>query len=100
MSARLRTSRSSAARASAVLVLDDAKELLGGVDDGVGLLRLESFAVVDPSPRHRDGEHARCLSGADVEWRVADVGSVRGLGVQALGGEQEGSGVGLVPLRL
>ena len=49
MRARLRTSRSSAARAAAVVVLEDAKELLGRVGDRVRLLGLEPSAVVDPA---------------------------------------------------
>src|SRR3954471_13731111 len=94
MRARLRTSRNSAARAAAVVVLEEAKELLGTVDDGVGVFRLESRAVVDPAPRHGNGEHPRRLGGTDVEGRVADVGG-RGAGVTAaVGAGQPPAGVG------
>src|SRR2546421_11986249 len=54
-SARLRTSRSSAARSWTLEVL---KELLGGVDDRVGLLSLEAGAIVGLAPPHRDRVHA------------------------------------------
>ena len=100
MRARLRTSRSSAARASAVEVLEDAKELLRRVDDRVGLLRFEPRAVVDPAPGHGDGEHPRRLRRADVERRVADVGGLGGVRSEPLGAEQERLRVGLVPLGL
>src|SRR5436853_6997126 len=100
MRARLRTSRSSRARAAAVVVLEDAKELLGAVDDRVGLFRLESRGVVDPAPRHRDGEHACRLRRPDVEGRVADVGGVGGVGSEPLGPEEQRLRVGLVPLGL
>src|SRR3954471_6925350 len=89
MRARLRTSRSSAARASAVEVLEDAKELLHRVDDRVGLLRPGRCAVVDPPPRPGDGEHRRRLRRADVEGRVADVRGGGGIGAEPLGAEQE-----------
>src|SRR5215471_4302528 len=89
MSARLSTSRSSAARAAAEVVLEDAKELLGRVDDRVGLLRLEPRPLVDPPPRHGDGEHPRCLRSANVEGRIADVGRAGRIGCQTLGREQE-----------
>src|SRR5215472_4463614 len=98
MSARLSTSRSSSARAAAVVVLEDAKELLGSVNDGVGLFRLESRGVVDPAPGHSDGEHSCRLRRADVEGRVADVGGRSRSGSQPLGAEQERLGIGLVPL--
>src|SRR5881227_3292766 len=89
MSARLRMSRSSAARAAAVVLLEDAKELLGGVDDRVRLLGLEPRAVVDPAPRHGDGEHPRRLRRADVEGRVADVGGLLRLRAESLGAEKQ-----------
>src|SRR5437899_2466799 len=98
MSARLRTSRNSAARSAAVVVLEDAKELLGTVDDRVGLLRLESRAVVDPAPRHGNSEHPCRLGGTDVEGRVADVGSRGGVRSEPFGAEQQRLGVRLVPL--
>src|SRR5215471_20804115 len=78
--ARLRTSRSSAARVAAVAVLEDAKELLSTVDDRVGLLHLEPRALVDPAPGDGDSEHPGRLGRADVERRVADVGSRGGVG--------------------
>src|SRR6185312_5115063 len=86
--ARLRTSRSSAARAVAVVVLEEAKELLGAVDDRVGLFRLEPSPVVDPAPGHGDGEHPRGFRCPDVERRVADVGGLGGVGSEPLGAEQ------------
>src|SRR3954471_9143282 len=97
MRARLRTSRNSEARAAAVVVLEDAKELLGRVDDRVGLFSLESRSVVDPAPRHRDGEHARRLRCADVEGRVADVGGAGGGGSEPLCPEEQRRRVGLAP---
>src|SRR5690348_14408918 len=96
MSARLSTSRSSAARAAAVVVLEDAKELLGAVDDRIRLLCLEPRGVVDPTPRHRYGEHPRSLRGPDVERRVTDVGGVGRIGSQALGGEEKRLRIGLL----
>src|SRR5947208_3665533 len=99
-SARLRISRSSAARAAAVVLLEDAKELLGLVDDRVGLLRLKARPLVDPAPRHCDGEHPRRLRGPDVERRVPDVGRSGRVGAEALRREQERLRVGLVPLGL
>src|SRR5205823_14147191 len=98
MSARLRTSRSSAARAAAVVVLEDAKELLGAVDDRVRVLRLEPRGVVDPAPRHCYGEHPGSLRRPDVERRVADVGRVGWIGSQALRGEEKRFRVGLLLL--
>src|SRR5215831_15225273 len=89
MSARLRSSRSSAARAAAVVVLEDAKELLGGVDDRVRLLGLEAVTFVDPAPRDGDGEHARRLRRTDVEGRVADVRRLGRIGCQALHREEQ-----------
>src|SRR5215467_10801315 len=100
MSARLRSSRNSAARAGSVVVLEDAKELLGGVDDRVGLLGLEPVALVDPAPRDGDGEHARRLRRTDVEGRVADVRRGVGVGAEALRREEERLRIGLVPLGL
>src|SRR5690348_6334166 len=94
-SARLRTSRSSAARAADV-VLEDAKQLLRGVDDRIGVLRLQARTVVYTAPRHRDREHARRLRGADVERRVADVGRLCRVGAESLRREQERLRVGLV----
>src|SRR6476469_7860223 len=100
MRARLRTSRSSAARAAAVVVLEDAKELLRRVDDRVGLLRFKPRAVVDTAPGHGDGEHPRCLGCPDVERRVAHVGGRSGVRSEPLGAEQERLRVRLVPLGL
>src|SRR5215469_11307653 len=99
ISARLRISRSSSARAAAVVLLEDAKELPGPVDDRVRLLGLEPRAVVDPPPGDGDGEHARRLRGANVEGRVPDVRRRGRIGSQALRRKQERLGVGLVPLR-
>src|SRR5690242_9459532 len=100
MSARLSTSRSSAARAAALVVLEEGKELLGAVDDRVGLFGLEARAVVDPAPRHRDGEHARGLGSPDVEGRVADVRGCVRIRTESLGAEEERLWIGLVPFRL
>src|SRR5436305_12700814 len=100
MRARLRTSRSSAARAAAVVVLEEAKELLGAVDDCVGLFPLEPRAVVDPAPGHGDGEHAGRFRRADVEGRVADVRGRGGVRSEPLGAEQQRLRVGLVLLGL
>src|SRR5438552_3593417 len=100
ISARLRTSRSSAARAAAVVVLEDAKELLGTVDDRVGLLRFEPGAVVDPAPGDGDREHSGGLGGTDVEGRVADVGGRGRVGTEPFRAEEERLRVWLVPLGL
>src|SRR5256886_11106181 len=97
MSARLRTSGNSAARAAAVVVLEDAKELLGTVDDRVGLLRLESCAVVDPAPGHGNGEHPCRLGGKHVEGRVADVRGRGGVRSEPFGAEQQRLRIRLVP---
>src|SRR5437762_13777367 len=100
MRARLRTLRNSAARAAAVVVLEDAKELLGTVDDRVGPLRLESCAVVDPAPRHGNGEHPRRVGGTDVEGRVADVGGRGWDRSKTFGAEQQRVRIRLVPIGL
>src|SRR3954447_26915378 len=100
MRARLRTSRNSDARAAAVVVLEDAKELLGRVDDRVGLFSLESRSVMDPAPCLRDGEHARRLRCADVEGRGAGVGGAGGVAAKPLYPEEQRRRVGLVPLGL
>src|SRR6266566_8062605 len=100
MRARLRTSRSSAARAAAVVVLEDAKELLGAVDDRVGLLGFEPRAIVDPAPRHGHREHVRRPGGQNVEGRVADVGGRGGIGSEPLGTQQERLRIRLVAFRL
>src|SRR5579864_4378703 len=97
MSARLRSSRSSAARAAGS---DDGKQLLRRVDDRVRLLELEPRAVVDTAPRDGDRPHPRRLRGADVEGRVADIRRLLRPRAKALGGEEQGLGVGLVPLGL
>ncbi len=49
------------------MVLEEAKELLGVVDDRVGELGLELLAVVDPAPGDGDGEHPGRLRRTDVE---------------------------------
>src|SRR5947207_7545660 len=81
ISARVRTSRSSAARAAA---LEGAKEILRMADERVGFLAPQHLLGVDAAPRHGDGVHARGLRGADVERRVADVGRVLGSRVEAV----------------
>jgi hypothetical protein len=82
------------------VVLEDAKELPGGVHDCVRLLGFELCRVVDPAPRHRDGEHACGLRRADVERRVADVRRIRRVGSEALCGQEKRFRVGLLLLRL
>src|SRR5215468_4040886 len=100
MRARLRTSRSSAARAAAVVVLEDAKELLGAVDDRVGLFGLQPRAVVDPAPGHGNCEHVRRFRRADVEGRVADIGGRAGISSEPLRAEEKRLRIGLVSLGL
>src|SRR5690242_464177 len=100
MSARLRTSRSSSARAPAVAVLEDAKELLCAVGDGVRRLRFELCGVVDPPPRHRDGEHSGRFRRPDVERRVADVRRLRWIGSETLCCQEKRLRIRLLPLRL
>ena len=51
-------------------------ELLGGVDERVGTGVGQPLVGVDAAPADGDRAHARRLPGADVEGRVADVGSV------------------------
>src|SRR5579884_3794456 len=97
ISARCRSSRSSAARAAGS---EDVKELLGGVDDRIGLLRLELRSVVDPAPGDGDRSHPGRLGSAHVERRVADVRGLGRVGAHPLGREQERFGVRLVALRL
>src|SRR5581483_11386556 len=93
ISARFRSSRSSAARFAGS---DDGKQLLRGVDDRVRLLALEPRPVVDATPRDGDREHPRGLRGADVERRVADVRRLPGRSAEPLGGEQQRLRIGLV----
>src|SRR5438067_11964074 len=100
ISAWLRSSRSSAARAATVAVLEDTEELLCRVDERVRLLGLEPYAVVDAPPGDCDGEHARHLRRPDVERRVADVGRGGRIRSEPLGREQERFRIRLVPLRL
>src|SRR5579871_2702152 len=95
-SARLRMSRSSAARVAS----EDAKELLCRLDDRVGLGVFELGAVVNPPPRHGDRVHAGRLRREHVERGVADVGRLGGVGSQALRPEQERLGIRLVLLGL
>src|SRR5262245_36029966 len=100
MSARLRTSPSSAARAAMVVLLEDATELLGGVDDRVRLLDLEPLPVVDPTPRHGNREHPLRLRRTDVERRIADVRRPGRIRFQPRRREQERLWIGLVTQRL
>src|SRR5437763_11178430 len=86
MSARFRSSRSSAARAAGS---DFGKQLLRRVDDRIRMLALEPRAVVDAAPRDRDRVHPRRLRSPDVEWRVSDVGGVLGANAHPLGREQQ-----------
>src|SRR5215468_2488280 len=98
MRARLRTSRSSVARAAAVVVLEDAKELLGAINDRVGPFGFQPRAVVNPAPGHGNGKHPRRLRSADVEGRVADIGSRAGIRSEPLRAEEKRLRVRLVPL--
>src|SRR5947209_12692769 len=97
MSARFRSSRSSAARAAGS---DFGKQLLRRVDDRVGVLTLEPGAIVDAAPGDRDRAHPRRLRRADVERRVAHVGGLLRADAHPLGREQQRLGVGLVALGL
>jgi len=82
------------------VALEDAKELLGAVDDRVGLLGFEPRAIVDAAPRHGHREHVRGLRGQDVEGRVTDVRGRCRVCSETLGGEQERLRIRLVPLGL
>src|SRR6476659_5424694 len=95
--ARPRISRSSAARAAGS---EDAKELLGGVDDRVGLRGLELRTVMDPPPRDGHRVHPCRLRREGVERRIAAVCGLRRIGPEALGSEEERLGIRLVPLGL
>src|ERR1700693_2731588 len=96
-SARLKTSRDSAARSS---TLDVLKQFLGGVDDRVRLFSLETRAIVDLPPRHCDRMHARGPRRTDVERRVADVCGLTRARVHPPRREQQRLGIRLVPLGL
>src|SRR5439155_4995528 len=89
-------SRSSSAR---VVVSEDAKELLAGVDDRVRLLGLEPLARMDAAPRDGDGVDSGRLRGADVVRRVADVRRLVRLRLEELERVQERVGVGLAAVR-
>src|SRR2546423_14440724 len=93
MSARFKSSRSSAARAAGS---DFGKQLLRGVDDRVGVLALEPRAVVDTGPCDRDRAHPCRLRRADVERGVAHVGGVLRVDAHPLRREQPRLGVGTV----
>src|SRR5581483_2405193 len=73
-SQRLRSVRSSAAR---VFSLDEVEELIGLVDDDVGVGQL--VGGVDAAPRDSDRMEAGCPGGLHVEGRVAHVGGPLGL---------------------
>src|SRR5438270_450418 len=96
-SARLRTSRSSAARAAGRVVLEDGKQVLRVLDEGVGLLALQYLGAVDPSPADGDRVDAGGLGGADVERRVADVGGIGGRRTETVDRGQDRIGRRLVP---
>jgi len=55
---------------------------------------------VDPTPTDRDGEDTGRLGGGDVERRIPDVHRVLGRAAEPLDGEEDGFGIGLVPLRV
>src|SRR5687768_13388399 len=93
MSARLRATRSSAAR---FVSLEDAKELSGVVDDAVARFALESLGGVDPSPGDGDRENAGRFRCADVERGVADVRGVGRSCVEPAEGLEDRVLVGLV----
>src|SRR5947209_3859722 len=97
-SARLRSSRSSAARAAGRVVLEDGKQVLRVLDEGVGLFALQYLGAVDPSPADGDGVNAGGLGGADVERRVADVGGIGGRRAETVDRGQDRIGCRLVPL--
>src|SRR5262245_56119566 len=82
-SARLRTSRSSAARA-AVVALEDGKQLLRVTHELVGLLAPQDLVVVDAAPRDGDCVNAGRLRSADIERRVADVRGLARRGAEPL----------------
>src|SRR5437763_13265647 len=97
MSARLRTSRSSAARTFG----SDMLEQLGrGVDDRIRLRLLELRTVVDATPRDGDRMHPGGLRSEHVERRIADVGRLCGVGAHPLRREQQRLRIRLVPLGL
>src|SRR2546430_16722245 len=93
-------SRSSAARWSTVVALEDIEKLFRGVDDRVRLFALELLAIVDAAPRHGDRVHAGRLGRADVERRVADVRALVRIDTHTFRGEQERLGGRLGTLRL
>src|SRR5712692_6301936 len=93
-------SRSSAARWSTVVALEDIEKLFRGVDDRVRLFALELLTIVDAAPRHGDRVHGGRFRRADVERRVADVRALVRIDTHAFRGEQERLGMRLVTLRL
>src|SRR5438309_7436006 len=97
INARVRTSRSSAARTA---TLEGAKEVLRVADERLRLLAPQDVLRVDAPPGHSNGVYARGFRGADVERRVADIG--RGLRprVEPVERSQDRVGSRLVPLRV
>src|SRR3954470_14465426 len=93
INARCSVSRSSAARFAGS---EDGKQLLRRLDDGVRLLAVEPRAVVNPTPGHRDREHAGRLSGTNVERRIAHIRGLARVGVHSPGAEEQRLGIGLV----
>ena len=55
---------------------------------------------MDTAPTHRDRVHAGRLRRPDVERRVADVDGFPGRAAELLDREENGVGIGLVPLRV
>src|SRR5689334_22101347 len=93
--ARLRSSRSSAARTSA---LEGAKEILRMPDERVRLLAPEQVLRVDAAPGDGHSVNAGGLRSADVERRVADVGRILGPRAESIERRQDRVGRGLVAL--
>src|SRR5436305_10839719 len=97
ISARLRSSRSSCARAAGSEV---RKQLLRRVDDRVRLLLLEAGTAVDPTPGDGDAVHAGRPRGPHVEGRVPDVGALARRDAQPARRHEQGLRIGLVPVGL
>ena len=82
-----------------VFALEDAIQLLGVVDDCVGVLRFEPLARMDPAPRDGDGEHAAAFAALTSNGASPRTPSLR-LRAEPLEREQQWLRVGLVALGL
>src|SRR5262245_65699015 len=97
-SASFTISRSSSTRAEAVDVLEDMEQLLRPADERIRLGREQHLVRMDATPAHADSERAGRLRRTDVERRVADVRSLRGVRPEAVERREHGIRSRLVAL--